>query len=256
MEKRTAVLIAVCNEAFCAGIAESLQNMGCQVVGAVADGLAAIEQISALRPDVVVLDLSLSKADGLSVLRALPKEARPKTLLLSAHALDSDALAAEESGAVSLLLKPCSAQTVGKRVREILEANLAPGPCTCAEPDVADMVTDVIHKIGVPSYSNGFQYLQKMILLAMQDEELMNVMTKLLYPKVAEAFCTTPARVERAVRHTIEAAWGQGDPDTMRRFFGYAVSDGGVKPTNGEFISQIANRLQYRLRCENQKNKG
>lgn len=226
------------------------------MVGAVADGLAAIEQISALRPDVLVLDLSLPKADGLSVLRALPKDAQPKTLLLSALALDSAASAAAELSAVSLLLKPCSAQSVAKRVRELAEPASASDQCKRTGTDVVTMVTEVIHKIGIPSYANGFQYLQKTILLAMQDEEVMNVMTRVLYPKVAEEFCTTPARVERAIRHTIEAAWGQGDPDTMRRFFGYAVSDGSIMPTNGEFISQIANQLQYRLRCEQQTDNG
>ena len=254
MEKRTTVLVADGSEEFCTQLSAALQNGGYQVVGTAADGNSAIEQIRAAAPEVVVLDLMLPKADGITVLKSLPREGRPKILLLSAFATDYVANAAVAAGADYLMLKPCTAQTVALRVGEILEAERAAvSKRQSAAPDIETLVTNVIHEIGVPAHIKGYQYLREAIIIAVGDMEVINAVTKVLYPQVAKTFCTTPSRVERAIRHAIEVAWDRGDLDTLQRFFGYTVSNTKGKPTNSEFIALIADRLQLQLRSGGMK---
>ena len=114
------------------------------------------------------------------------------------------------------------------------------------EPDLESTVTDVIHEIGVPAHIKGYQYLREAIIITIQDMEVINAVTKVLYPAVAKKFNTTPSRVERAIRHAIEVAWDRGDLETLQKFFGYTVSNIKGKPTNSEFIAMIADCLSLR----------
>ena len=249
MEKRTTVLVADGSEEFCAQLSAALQNGGYQVVGTATDGQSAMEQLRAAAPEVLVLDLMLPKGDGVAVVESVPREKRPKLLLLAAFATDYVAGIAASLGADYLMLKPCTAQTVAQRVKDILEADRAAADRRLtAEPDIETMVTNVIHEIGVPAHIKGYQYLREAIIIAVGDMEVINAITKVLYPQVAKTFSTTPSRVERAIRHAIEVAWDRGDLDTLQRFFGYTVSNTKGKPTNSEFIALIADRLQLQLR--------
>ena len=249
MEKRTTVLVADGSEEFCAQLSAALQNGGYQVVGTATDGQSAMEQLRAAAPEVLVLDLMLPKGDGVAVVESVPREKRPKLLLLAAFATDYVAGIAASLGADYLMLKPCTAQTVAQRVKAILEADRAAADRRLnAEPDIETMVTNVIHEIGVPAHIKGYQYLREAIIIAVGDMEVINAITKVLYPQVAKTFSTTPSRVERAIRHAIEVAWDRGDLDTLQRFFGYTVSNTKGKPTNSEFIALIADRLQLQLR--------
>ncbi len=122
---------------------------------------------------------------------------------------------------------------------------------TPAEPAAHDLekdVTEIIHEIGVPAHIKGYQYLREAIMMAVEDVEMLNSITKILYPTIAHKFQTTPSRVERAIRHGIEVAWSRGRSETLESLFGYTVSAGKGKPTNSEFIALIADRirLQYR----------
>ena len=247
MEKRTTVLVADGSEEFCAQLSRALQNGGYQVIGTAADGQSAAEQIKASEPDVVVMDLMLPKGDGIQVLKELEGEHRPKILLLSAFATDYVIGAAASVGADYLMLKPCAAQTVAQRVGEILAADRAAAKRRqSAEPDIEAMVTNVIHEIGVPAHIKGYQYLREAIIIAIGDMDVINAITKVLYPQVAKTFATTPSRVERAIRHAIEVAWDRGDVETLQKFFGYTVSGIKGKPTNSEFIAMIADHLSLR----------
>ena len=114
--------------------------------------------------------------------------------------------------------------------------------------DMEAQVTKMIHQIGVPAHIKGYQYLRYAILMAIDDEEIINSVTKVLYPSVAKKYQTTTSRVERAIRHAIEVAWDRGDLDTLQRFFGYTVSNTKGKPTNSEFIALIADKLQLQLK--------
>ena len=116
------------------------------------------------------------------------------------------------------------------------------------EVNIEAMVTSIIHEIGVPAHIKGYQYLREAIMIAVQDMDVINAITKVLYPQVAKTFATTPSRVERAIRHAIEVAWDRGDLETLQRFFGYTVSNTKGKPTNSEFIALIADKLQLQLK--------
>jgi two-component system response regulator (stage 0 sporulation protein A) len=109
-------------------------------------------------------------------------------------------------------------------------------------------VTEIIHEIGVPAHIKGYQYLREAIILTINDMDIINAVTKVLYPTVAKKFSTTPSRVERAIRHAIEVAWDRGDLETLQKFFGYTVSNIKGKPTNSEFIAMIADRLSLQRR--------
>ncbi len=114
--------------------------------------------------------------------------------------------------------------------------------------DLEKDVTDIIHEIGVPAHIKGYQYLREAIMMSVEDNEMLNSITKVLYPSIAKKYQTTPSRVERAIRHAIEVAWSRGKMETLDAMFGYTINTGKGKPTNSEFIALIADkiRLQYK----------
>jgi two-component system response regulator (stage 0 sporulation protein A) len=247
MDKRTTVFIADSNEEFCTGLAAALSlTEGFQVVGMAGDGEQAIRQILQQKPDVLVLDLMLSKKDGIAVMKAIAAmDTRPITLATSGFITDYVASAAVGLGVRYLMLKPCDASALIERLEEIrggenlrLTSARRPG-----KTSIETMVTGIIHEIGVPAHIKGYQYLREAIIIAVGDMEVINAITKVLYPAVAKRFGTTASRVERAIRHAIEVAWDRGDLETLQKYFGYTVSNSKGKPTNSEFIAMIADRL-------------
>ena len=252
MEHLTTVLIADSSEEFCAGLTAALQRAdGFQVVGTASDGEQAIRLIGDRKPDVLVLDLMLSKQDGISVLKAISgMERRPATLATSGFVTDYVAAAAANLGARYLMLKPCDMTALVERMEEIRggESLRTSAPRRVDKTSIESMVTNIIHEIGVPAHIKGYQYLREAIIIAVNDMDVINAITKVLYPQVAKTFQTTPSRVERAIRHAIEVAWDRGDLDTLQSFFGYTVSNTKGKPTNSEFIALIADKLQLQLK--------
>ena len=163
---------------------------------------------------------------------------------------DYVASSAANLGVRYLMLKPCDMTVLVDRLEEIrggenqkISANRGSG-----QSNIETLVTSIIHEIGVPAHIKGYQYLREAIIIAVNDMDVINAITKVLYPQVAKTFQTTPSRVERAIRHAIEVAWDRGDLDTLQRFFGYTVSNTKGKPTNSEFIALIADKLQLQLR--------
>ena len=228
MEQTLTVLIADSGEDFCAALSAALQRTdGFQVIGTAFDGEQAIRLIRERKPDILVLDLMLSKQDGISVLKA-----------------------AANLGVRYLMLKPCDMSALVDRLEEIRGANTLRLPPVRRgdKTSIENLVTGIIHEIGVPAHIKGYQYLREAIIIAVNDMDVINAITKVLYPQVAKTFQTTPSRVERAIRHAIEVAWDRGDLDTLQRFFGYTVSNTKGKPTNSEFIALIADKLQLQLK--------
>ncbi len=252
MDKRTTVFIADSAEEFCTGLSAALgRTEGFQVLGTAGDGELAIRQVMQLRPDVLVLDLMLSKQDGISVLRAIDRmEKRPTVLATSGFITNFVASTAANLGVRYLMLKPCDTTAVVERLEEIRggENLRLPAKRRMDKAGIESMVTNIIHEIGVPAHIKGYQYLREAIIIAVGDMDVINAITKVLYPQVAKTFQTTPSRVERAIRHAIEVAWDRGDLDTLQRFFGYTVSNTKGKPTNSEFIALIADKLQLQLK--------
>ena len=253
MDNRTTVLIADTSEEFCTSLSKALQSANAfQVLGTAADGEQAITMVNQRKPDILVLDLMLSKQDGLSVLKAISTmERRPVTLATSRFVTDYVASAAANLGVRYLMVKPCDMQTLVERLEEIRASSNAKQVTTrkAGSQSIESLVTGIIHEIGVPAHIKGYQYLREAIIIAVNDMDVINAITKVLYPQVAKTFQTTPSRVERAIRHAIEVAWDRGDLDTLQRFFGYTVSNTKGKPTNSEFIALIADKLQLQLKA-------
>ena len=252
MDKRTSVLIADNSEEFCSALCSELQRSDLfQVIGIANDGEQASRLLEERRPDVLVLDLMLSKKDGLSILKNLTAgDHRPSILATSGFVTDYVASAAASLGVSYLVLKPCDMQALVDRLEEI-QGGDSQRSVQLRKPtqnSIEAMVTGIIHEIGVPAHIKGYQYLREAIIIAVNDMDVINAITKVLYPQVAKTFQTTPSRVERAIRHAIEVAWDRGDLDTLQRFFGYTVSNTKGKPTNSEFIALIADKLQLQLK--------
>ena len=258
MDNRTTVIIADNAEEFCSSLTAALQRAeGFQVLGTANDGEQAIRLVTEKKPDVLVLDLMLAKKDGLSVLKALSAmERRPVTLATSRFVTDYVASAAANLGVRYLMVKPCDMTALVERLEEIRggESQRQPAARTGGQTNIETMVTSIIHEIGVPAHIKGYQYLREAIIIAVEDMDVINAITKVLYPQVAKTFQTTPSRVERAIRHAIEVAWDRGDLDTLQRFFGYTVSNTKGKPTNSEFIALIADKLQLQLKSSSVAN--
>ena len=248
MEHATTVLIADSAEDFCNTLAAALQRSeGFQVVGTAGDGEQAIRMIGERKPDVLVLDLMLSKQDGISVLKAISgMERRPVTLATSAFLTEYVSSAAASLGVRYLMLKPCDMTALVERLEEIRggESLRYPAPRRTDKTSIETMVTGIIHEIGVPAHIKGYQYLREAIIIAVNDMDVINAITKVLYPQVAKTFGTTPSRVERAIRHAIEVAWNRGRIEALDEAFGKNVCSLDDKPTNGEFIALVADRLR------------
>ena len=251
MEQYTTVLIADSSEEFCSNLCSALQRIGgFQILGTAGDGEQAIRMVMDKKPDILVLDLMLSKMDGISVLKAMERmERKPVTLATSGFVTDYVANATANLGVRYLMLKPCDMAALAERLEEIRVGETQRFvPRRPDKTSIETMVTGIIHEIGVPAHIKGYQYLREAIIIAVNDMDVINAITKVLYPQVAKTFQTTPSRVERAIRHAIEVAWDRGDLDTLQRFFGYTVSNTKGKPTNSEFIALIADKLQLQLK--------
>ena len=245
-------MIADGSEIFCQELKQTLEQLpSWEVVGLAGDGQQAVELLQKQKPDVLILDLLLSQVDGIAVLREAAKlEKPPVSLVLTGFMTEYVAGTAAGLGVRYFMAKPCKAEAVAVRLNEILHAEEEGGQHPARRPEINldAMVTSVIHEIGVPAHIKGYQYLREAIKIAVGDMEVINAITKVLYPQVAKTFSTTPSRVERAIRHAIEVAWDRGDLETLQRFFGYTVSNSKGKPTNSEFIALIADRLQLQIR--------
>ncbi len=246
MEKKT-ILVADAGEEFRRLLVETLNaENDLTVVADTADGEAAVELCRQRQPNVVVMDMILAKLDGVEVLSDLAElPEKPKVLVLSSFAGGSVAELAAARGADYFMMKPCKTASVVERVRQMVTSSGQPGE----EADrrgkgLESTVTSIIHEIGVPAHIKGYQYLREAIMIAVEDMDVINAVTKILYPEVAKRFGTTASRVERAIRHAIEVAWDRGDLETLQKYFGYTVSNAKGKPTNSEFIAMIADRLQ------------
>jgi len=252
MDKRRRVFIADSSEEFCGKLKHAIEQLpDWQVVGTATDGRDAIELLGLQEVDVLLLDLMLPNVDGITVLRKAAEQAVPPiSMVLTSYLTEYAANAAAGLGVRYFMAKPCQCASVVDRLHEILlrEEQGQRQNVRRAEVNIEAMVTSVIHEIGVPAHIKGYQYLREAIKIAVNDMEVINAITKVLYPQVAKTFSTTPSRVERAIRHAIEVAWDRGDLETLQRFFGYTVSNTKGKPTNSEFIALIADRLQLQIR--------
>lgn len=248
MGSRKTVLLADANEDFRDMLRAAIEKTDeFTVVAVTGNGTEAAQLIEKLQPDLALIELVLPGMDGLSVLRELADQGNSHTKCIVASAFYSDQALAEAGnlGASFFLPKPCETSMILDRMRLSLEEQSAAPKAGSTE--LKHLVTCVIHDIGVPAHIKGYQYLREAIMIAVEDMDVINAVTKVLYPEVARRFQTTPSRVERAIRHAIEVAWDRGDLETLQKYFGYTVSNAKGKPTNSEFIAMIADRLTLEM---------
>jgi len=229
-----------------------------ELVGTANNGAMAINMLAELKPDVVILDIILPELDGCEVLRYLDEEnSATRAIVLTSFAPASIVNECARLNAAYFMRKPCDTSALISRIRILTQTK--PKPAASQSPlrqnlvrrgpdydELQCVVTDVIHEIGVPAHVKGYHYLREAIILTVYNMEIINSVTKALYPEVADHFETTPSRVERAIRHAIEIAWDRGDIEVLQRFFGYTVSNVKGKPTNSEFIAMIADSLSLK----------
>ena len=237
-----------------------------EVIGEASNGLEAVEIIQNKEIDIVILDIIMPHLDGIGVLEkvnSLRLKKRPVVIILSAVGQDKITERALRLGAEYYIVKPFELDTLMNRIRqlkdsyEIISTDNTEGihfdskinnGYTKHVVDLETEVTNIIHEIGIPAHIKGYQYLRTAILMVMNDMDILNSITKQLYPSIAKEYNSTPSRVERAIRHAIEVAWSRGKMDTIDKLFGYTVNNGKGKPTNSEFIALIADKLRLELK--------
>lgn len=261
MDKKIKILVADDNREFRDIVVEYIDKQGdMEVVEVASDGLEVISMIDKIKPDVVILDIIMPHLDGLGVLeklRDLETNERPKIIMLSAVGQDKITQKAIALGADYYIVKPFDMDTFVMRIRELVSENQEYvrwqsgsqasyiSAIDASKPSSLEAdVTFIMHEIGIPAHIKGYQYLRESIMMVVNDISLLNAITKELYPSVAEKYDTTPSRVERAIRHAIEVAWSRGRIETINKLFGYTVHEQKGKPTNGEFIAMVADKLR------------
>ena len=247
MENQTKVVLADANEEFREMLQQTIEKAEeFVVVGSVGSGAEAWELIERERPQLVMADVVLPELDGFGLLERIGKlQAKPKMIMVSAFYREKLVAQAMELGAAFFMAKPCEPSALLNRMRQAVQPDEGEEDASVA---LERMVTSIIHEVGVPAHIKGYQYVREAIIIAVQDMDVINAVTKVLYPEVARRYSTTPSRVERAVRHAIETAWDRGDLETLQRYFGYTVSNTKGKPTNSEFIAMIADRIRLQLK--------
>ena len=235
-----------------------------EVVAVAKDGIEAYDKIIDLKPDVVLLDVIMPNLDGIGVLEKLNEaEFMPTCIMLSAVGQDVITKRALSLGAGYYIVKPFEVDLLIKRIIDLKNRNTGKDynfiireikptyinlDNTKKEDNLEALVTNMIHEVGVPAHIKGYQYLRDGIIMVIQNIDVLNQITKQLYPDLAKKHKTTPSRVERAIRHAIEVAWNRGRVDIMENVFGYTVNANKGKPTNSEFIAMIADKLRLEMR--------
>ena len=243
MEKQVKVVLVDGNEESRLLLGEYLRSSeGVNLCGCTGDGEELLKIMDKEKPHVVVMDVILPGADGMSLLRHAAKSA--KVIVISAFCSDRVIGDAQQMGAWYFMSKPINPETLVNHVRRAVQ----PEEPALRIPSLESTVTAIIHDVGVPAHIKGYQYVREAIILAVEDVDIINAVTKALYPAVAKHFGTTPSRVERAIRHAIEVAWDRGDLETLQHYFGYTVNSAKGKPTNSEFIAMIADRIRLQQR--------
>ena len=255
MENKAKILLCNENAEERRRISDALVKKGYLRPDEAENGERAILMIAEGSYDVVVTDLWLSGLDGIGIIRNAQNmglKHKPSFILLSPVNKHSILMEASDAGADVCMLKPFDISSLFSHIDACYYSRTrSRGKVRERLTDIPDLeaqVTKIIHQIGVPAHIKGYQYLRCAILMTIEDADIINSVTKVLYPTVAKRFGTTTSRVERAIRHAIEVAWDRGDIDTLNSFFGYTIQNNRGKPTNSEFIAMIADNLRLKYK--------
>lgn len=272
MKEKTTILIADDNADFAMTLVKYLEKEeDMEVIGVAKNGKEACDMVINTEPDVLLLDVIMPYLDGIGVLEYINSSGiakKPMCIMLSAVGQAKITQTAISLGAEYYVVKPFDIEILIKRIKEIKNykpttaqncysnnreikvpyIDISENNKKDDEEVLEALVTNIIHELGVPAHIKGYQYLREAIIMVIRDIDVINQITKQLYPEIARKFKTTPSRVERAIRHAIEVAWSRGQQDTVERIFGYTISAAKGKPTNSEFIAMIADKLRLELK--------
>ena len=247
MENSVRLMIANDNPDYQRENAAIFEENGVRVTYTPKDGNLLLEHIRSQKPDAVLAPIFMPGLDAVGVLHTLREEGAALPLFIVESNFTSPTLEREvlSAGAGYFAIQPYPTKALIDRIRQLQSAEK---PMPAPGDSLEVQVTEILHQIGVPAHIKGYHYLRDSILMAIEDPDIINAVTKRLYPGVAKKYETTPSRVERAIRHAIEVAWDRGDVDVLNSYFGYTIHNTRGKPTNSEFIAMISDRLRLRMR--------
>ncbi len=214
------------------------------------NGAELLKLCDEVHPDVIIMDAFLQYIDAMGVLARLnAKDPAKRPLIIVISGIDNPGFEREitRCGVDYFFLKPIDAQMVAERIVQLSSWKGVGAPERYEQQeDLSVVITDILHQIGVPAHIKGYQYVREAIRLTVENPEMLNSVTKILYPTVAKNFKSTSSRVERAIRHGIEVAWDRGDVDVLNSYFGYTIQSQRGKPTNSEFVAMIADKIRLK----------
>lgn len=266
MRKPITVLVVDDNREYCTMLCQLFSmHENVDILPPVHNGVQALRTLEQTQVDVMVLDLVMPEMDGFSVLEQIREKKIDVTVVInSAVHIDTLTSRAMDLGAAYYFIKPTELELIVHRVLQMMSSIGEDGPSTAyakssdawreakeaprKERDKEALATQLIREVGVPPHLRGYLYIRQAILLVVEDNEMLRGITTRLYPKIAEVNKTIPTRVERAIRHAIEVAWTRGDIDAHHKLFGYTIQERKGKPTNGEFIAMLSDKVSMMLR--------
>lgn len=256
--KKIKLMVVDDNEEFINNLKESyLDDSAVEIIATACDGIDAIDKIESFNPDVVILDIVMPKMDGFGVLSntdfgKMPK--KPSFIVVSQLTGENFINKAISLGASYYLVKPIDIQTLKDRVREfggmevpkkqnLLDERLIRQAVKRSQRSLDEKLANIFITVGIPAHIKGYQFLREAIKMAIDSPDIINSITKKLYPSIADKFETSPSKVERAIRHAIEVAWNRGKIENINNIFGIKIYTANDKPTNGEFIALLADKM-------------
>ncbi len=252
MDNSTKMIITENASEFLQNDIKVFQSFNLSVEFCVKDGEELCGRIEHEQPDVVVMDAFMTRLDAISVMRSVKRKNVKLPLFIVFSSFHSAVLEREimNNGASYFVLKPYDVEQLCENISLLLKKNDArfKAPISIDSFGIELRVTEILHEIGVPAHIKGYHYLRDSIMMSVEKPEIINAVTKQLYPSVAKKYDTTPSRVERAIRHAIEVAWDRGDIDVLNSYFGYTIHNDRGKPTNSEFIAMISDRLRLQIK--------
>lgn len=244
MEKITLVL-ADEDRTILESLSKEFTNEKYEVVATTSNGEELVQLINKFNPDVCIMDIVLEKCDGFKVLEQIDKNSKTNIIVQSSLSIDGFINKCISMGAKYYCIKPFDVETLKERIDDILSPKMQSKTYfNNKQPNqIEEKITNIFITVGIPAHIKGYQFLREAIKLAIAQPEIINSITKKLYPTIAEKYDTSASKVERAIRHAIEVAWNRGKIENINNLFGIKVYSSNEKPTNGEFIALVADKM-------------
>jgi len=243
MEK-TKIMLVDENEQTLNELKENFSSSNYDVVAVATNGLVALDEVKKFKPDVIVMDVVLSGIDGFNLIEQIKQfNLNTKIIILSSLSLEGFITKAMNLGVSYYMIKPFNFEVLKNRILDVLNNSTSKNFCVVKNKNLEEKITNIFITVGIPAHIKGYQFLREAIKMAIDNPDIINSITKKLYPSIAEKFETSASKVERAIRHAIEVAWNRGKIENINSLFGVKVYSNNEKPTNGEFIALVADKM-------------